>query len=241
MAGLPANNARVLFGGYNISTALKSAMATRERETADAHTFADSDKESVPTLGAGMISAEGYWSGAANEIDVILNDAIGASAKKVGTFFPQGDTLGNRGYAINGDDSSHEYSGDVSGLIEVSAEIRSSVGLEAAVSLHALGQETATGNGTAVDGTAATTAGGAAYLTVTDVAGTSPTLDVLVQDSADGSTGWTTIATFTQVTADFQAQRVAIAGTIRRYTRATWTIGGSGSPSGTFQVAVSRK
>ena len=35
-----------------------------------------------------------------------------------------------------------------------------------------------------------------------DVTGTSPTWDAAIQESTDGSTGWTTIATFPQVTAE---------------------------------------
>ncbi len=69
--------------------------------------------------------------------------------------------------------------------------------------------------------------------------GTTPTLDVKLQDSADGSTGWTDItgAVFTQVT-DAAAALEAIGlkvDEVKEYIRAVVTITGTG-PSFTFSV-----
>ena len=70
--------------------------------------------------------------------------------------------------------------------------------------------------------------------------GTTPTLDVKLQDSADGSTGWADIAgaAFTQVTnAAPSAQAVKFnASAARRHIRAVATVGGT-TPS--FACAVS--
>lgn len=71
-------------------------------------------------------------------------------------------------------------------------------------------------------------------LTVTAKAGTNPTLDVVIQTSVDGST-WRTVAAFTQAT-DVTAERKSFSG-LDRYTRASWTIGGTSSPSFTFSLA----
>jgi hypothetical protein len=93
-------------------------------------------------------------------------------------------------------------------------------------------------NGVAVDTLGYNSA--AVVLEVGAVSGTSPTLDVKVQESADGSTGWTDVpdAVFTQVTAANNSQilRVEGLGTSRkRYLRAVATVGGT-SPS--FNLAV---
>lgn len=73
-----------------------------------------------------------------------------------------------------------------------------------------------------------------AYLKVTAASGTSPTLDVLVEDSPDGGTTWFTAITFTQATTT-SSQVVAIAATrkISKTVRVTATIGGT-TPSFTF-------
>jgi hypothetical protein len=70
-------------------------------------------------------------------------------------------------------------------------------------------------------------------LEVTAVTGTLPTLDLLIQDTVDG-TNWFTIATFTQVTAAAVAvQRVSTAFTDQ--IRTSYTITGT-TPSFTFNV-----
>lgn len=76
-----------------------------------------------------------------------------------------------------------------------------------------------------------------AIVTCGAASGTTPTLDLKVQYSADGSTGWTDItgATFTQLTA---AGREAIRFVSpQRYIRIVATIAGT-TPSFTFGVIV---
>ncbi|NOZ27969.1 MAG: hypothetical protein GXP39_07955 [Chloroflexi bacterium] len=72
----------------------------------------------------------------------------------------------------------------------------------------------------------------AVYLNITAVSGTSPTLDVVVEDSPDGSV-WATLATFSTKTA--VGVDVVRANRLGRYVRARATIGGT-TPSFTFEV-----
>jgi hypothetical protein len=93
-------------------------------------------------------------------------------------------------------------------------------------------------NGSAVDTSGYNSA--AVVLEVGAVSGTNPTLSVKIQESADGSTGWTDVdgAVFTQVTSANNSQilRVEGLGTSRqRYLRAVATLGGT-SPNFTFAV-----
>lgn len=99
---------------------------------------------------------------------------------------------------------------------------------------------TATANGGNVDTLGYNSA--AFSLEVGAVSGTSPTLDVKIQESADGSTGWADVsgAAFTQVTAANNSQilRVDGLGTSRkRYLRAVATIAGT-SPSFTLSCVA---
>ncbi len=72
-----------------------------------------------------------------------------------------------------------------------------------------------------------------AELNVTAVEGTSPTLDVVIEDTLDG-TNWNTIGSFTQKRgADREVLRLAHPFTDRL--RARWMIGGT-TPSFTFAV-----
>lgn len=111
----------------------------------------------------------------------------------------------------------------------VTAGLRTSRGR--AVTLAASAARTATADGTAVE--IADKGAVRLLLDVTAASGTTPTLDVTVETSYDGSTGWTSLGTFTQKTAA-GTQRKNFSGA-DRFVRATWAIGGT-TPSFTFSV-----
>jgi hypothetical protein len=71
-------------------------------------------------------------------------------------------------------------------------------------------------------------------LDVTAFAGTSPTLDVVVEDTIDG-TNWNAVATFAQKTAAGR-EVVNFSGLFSDKLRVRWTIGGSLGQSFTFSV-----
>lgn len=77
------------------------------------------------------------------------------------------------------------------------------------------------------------------YRKVTAFSGTTPTLDVVVEDSLDAGATWRTIATFPQkVNSTFAAtdfQQVLPAALFADTLRVRWTIGGT-TPSFTFNV-----
>ncbi len=73
------------------------------------------------------------------------------------------------------------------------------------------------------------------------VSGTSPTLAGKIQESADGSTGWSDVAgaTFTTVTASSNYQAISFDRT-KRYQRYVGTVGGT-SPSFAVAVVISQQ
>ena len=74
-----------------------------------------------------------------------------------------------------------------------------------------------------------------AWLNVTAASGTSPTLDVKLETSSDG-TNWYTVAAFAQKTG-ISSERKGFAP-LDDYARWTWTVGGT-TPNFTFAIAVS--
>lgn len=98
------------------------------------------------------------------------------------------------------------------------------------VTLFSSAARTETANGSAVEvGDVATVR---LLLDVTAVSGT-PTLDVTVETSFDGSTSWRSLGAFAQKTA-VSSERKSFGG-CDRFVRAVATIGG-GTPSLTFSV-----
>jgi hypothetical protein len=85
------------------------------------------------------------------------------------------------------------------------------------------------GNGTAVDGGAATANGGVAQIHVTAFSGLTNNI-VTIEHSVDGVGSWATIATFATYTG-LTSERVVIAPatTIRRYLRVVDNVTGTGS------------
>lgn len=98
------------------------------------------------------------------------------------------------------------------------------------LTLLASATKTATGQTDAIDASGVDEL--SVFLNVTDVSGTSPTLDVVIQDSPDGTT-WYDKESFTQATAaTSEAKRLTNFG---KFVRVKYTIGGT-TPSFTFEV-----
>lgn len=74
-------------------------------------------------------------------------------------------------------------------------------------------------------------------LDVTAVSGTSPTLDVLIEEFEPASGTYTTIDTFPQQTGVATVRRV-ITGPHGPFIRASWTLGGTGSPTVTCTIGM---
>lgn len=74
-----------------------------------------------------------------------------------------------------------------------------------------------------------------AQLRVTAASGTTPTLNVVVEDSVDGGATWNTIATFAQKTAAGPQEVQNVTAPFGDQLRVSWTIAGT-TPSFTFAV-----
>lgn len=76
-----------------------------------------------------------------------------------------------------------------------------------------------------------------AAVTVTALTGTTPTVNMILEESANGSSGWTTVpgGTAAQLTAAGTAMVMAVA--TKNYVRASVTVGGT-TPSATGSVPV---
>lgn len=223
MAASHGKNAKVFANGYELSGYLKSAGITKTADVAESSALGDSAKTYVAGMKDATFAGEGMFDGAADAVDQVLAAALGTDGSEL-VYLPVGDTLGTFGYGMQSTQTSYSATSPVDDVVSISVEAQSSTGGERLITHHALAARANTANGTSVDGAAATTAGGVGYLQATVIGGT-PTGTIKLQDSADDST-FADIITFTDVTAARASQRVEIAGTVRRYTRATWAVSG---------------
>lgn len=239
MAFVHGKDTAVLFNATDLSTYLSSLSTARSQELADTTTFGASAKTFISGFGDGTITAEGYWDGTAAAVDAVFAASIAdATGTPILTVSRNGmDAPGDIAELAQVKHTSYEISSGINDVTSVSAEFQATGAIRTGQVLHALEAETATASDSAVNGVAQTTTGAVAHLHVT-AASAADTLDVIIEDSADGSTGWATIGTFTQAT-DETSERITIAGTVKQYTRASWTIAGT-DPSFTFAVAIAR-
>ncbi|MCS6302376.1 MAG: hypothetical protein H8K07_01720 [Nitrospira sp.] len=227
---------RVYINGYDLTGFYRKQGSELTRETAESTVFGLSDKTYLPGVRDASLSLEGIFDGAVDGIEQVLLAALAADPT-IAAICPQGDALGNIALGFSALETKYAIESSIDDIVSLANELQSTGGRDRLLVHHALSTEVATGNGTSLDNGAQTTNGGVAYLQVPDITGIT-NLAVTIEDSAD-NVSFATILTFAGVTADRNAQRVAISGTVRRYTRMRQVFTGAGSAQ--FWVGFGRK
>ena len=232
-------NVNVFINEFDFSTYFNDVSATSTVETSEVSAFGSSAKEYIVGLLDGTVSLSGMFDGTATGTDVVFSAVLGSTTKQNVIVAPSGHSNGATAIVLEADDTSYEVSGAVADVVQTSAEFQSSDGVEHGKILSSGAAISATGNGTSVDNTAASTNGGVGFVSV-------PTntrngnITVKVQQSADNST-FTDLITFTVVTSTQKTfQRVEVTGTVARYLRVNYTVAGS-TGSATPVVAFARR
>jgi hypothetical protein len=220
--------------GYGQYVTLESSV-----DIHDATVFGVSYKVKATGLKHATLAGDLLWDGATGASHDALADAFGQTTPVIHSFFPQGYAVGS--FAALLYTSANRF--DVKVVIEDINKCSfgcdaSEDGFDVGVGHHALGAETATANGTAVDNAASTANGGVGVLHVTAISG-GITITAKIQHSSNNST-WADLITFSGVTAVGAQRTEVVAGTtVNRYTRTIWTISGTGSA--TFVSAFARR
>lgn len=220
------SNADVIGNGYLLSPYFSSATRSGQRDSAEATTFKNLDgtqrttKAYIPGLKDTTMNFEGVYDGAVDAVDDVLWAAMGAGTG-IFTYSPRGhQTFLNEAYTLDVVETSYEINTDVGDVAQISAEF--SMGdtgiIDRGYVFHPMATEGALGNTASRDNTVVTTTGAA--LTVHALSST--TLTVFLQDSADNST-FADLTGSLLFTTGRGSKRLAIPGTIRRYTRVRWT------------------
>lgn len=252
MAFVFGTGTRVWMDGRQAACVINEISQEVELDEAEVTTLCSTLKDYIPGLAEVTIELEGYFDtdtvSPANTMEALFHSKISSGEVFPVTFAPNGgDTLGDPVYIMNGFVQEYTIENTVDEAAAVEATMRCSSALARGRIIHSDSvARTATGNGGDtppgtgnVDNGAATTDGGVAVLQVSAASGTTPTLDVKLQHSSDGTT-WADLATFTQqTTVNGEYVTVASGTTVNRYLRALWTIGGT-TPSFNFNLAFKR-
>ena len=240
MAFSHGSKAALYIAGSDVSSAFTSATVTRSRDTAETSGLGSTAKSYISGLDDATVSAEGLYEAGSTLADDVLATIFGSASKSAFILAVNGGAaVGDPALAGKIDTSSYEISSPVDGVTATTLDFQTSDGVPSGKILKPKSAVTATANGTAVDNSASTANGIVAVLQVFAISGTTPSITVSIEHSADNST-YALLGTFTAVTSGTSAQVITTAGTVNRYVRAVFTVSGT-TPSATIAVAAGRK
>lgn len=236
--------AQFLVKGFNATGYLSDVSKSGEIETAETTTLGNTDKTYIAGLADSSFSASGNLDYNLSDDTLSFNywceSLVGLTVPL--TYIPQSGVQGDTCFISNGVLTSNNVKTGIGDKASVDLEFQNTgvngKGLRRAVNHKVLQAETTSSNTTSIDNAASSANGGQAVLSVSAAAGTSPTLVVKVQHSVDNSV-WVDLITFTTATGR-TGEYKAVTGTVNRYTRVIWTIGGTGGPSFTFHTGWKR-
>jgi hypothetical protein len=241
MAAISSHYSRVLLGPLSLSASLRSAGFNYASDAHDVTSLADVAKVFIPTLVTSTWSFDGPLDvdPTANLPYDILTDNWREGELAI-TWAPAGLTVGSMVVVASAIQTQFAVDSVNSGGTDWSASGQTNGATDAGLSIDdGATAITADGNGTARDHGAATANGGIAQIHVTAFSGFTSNA-VTIEHSVDGSTSWTTLATFATYTG-LTSERVVVAAgtTVRRYLRVVDNVTGTGSTN--RQVSFARR
>ena len=225
----------IYYDGYIFSSNINSVSYNAGARMLDAGTFGSDTEINVAGPFTVSSSMSGLWD--ADSVtynpDLKLFGDVGTDDKLV-SFFPETTTAGSRGFSFLTSRAAFNLSGAWGDLFKFDVEGASRSRL---LQLEVISNSTET----ATDASAYETVGAVAanqkvyaVMHVTTVTGTDPTLDVTIESTGDNNR-----FTFAQAVAVGAQYLVPVAGAIADTTwRASWTIGGTDTPTFTFLVGI---
>lgn len=238
MAKLAGDHVQVLVDGYELTGDSNNIGISDQRNMLDVTAFGDAVHNFVPGKRQVNMDHSGYMNAASASSHPVLKgiDIDGIVSVLVGDNTDPAE--GDIAYSLSVLQGKYSPQPAVGAFIPFSAMFANKGKLGGwGVALAVPVTFTNTANGGAVDNGGATSNGGAAFLHILQAAA-SDTYSIVVEGSTTGSFGGeeTTVATFTLDASALGSERIAINGTIPRYTR--WKATRTGSAGDTVEIAV---
>ena len=172
------------------------------------------------------------------------HEALEATDPQALMYAPEGNAIGDRAVAFSGVRTVYNVLPSRGVYHKANATYKADAGPAYGQTKIAapLATKTADGEVAAHNWDAASTDGGEVHLGVSALTlGAATNIVVTVQHSTN-NVDWVTLATFTAVTTAPKAERKAVTGTIRQYTKVSWVFTGGvgGGTTATFGVTIGR-
>lgn len=235
------SRATIYVNGLNVSKFLNEYEYETESEELEFTPFESTEAEVVAGSRTTTLTMTGAWNGDDDSLDAELDEEFETESQFVNTICPAGVvSAGKAVYLSPGSLINNNLSAASDEIAELEAEFN--VKRARGKILRGPTAVTATGTGTALTQTAATTGGLVAHLHVLSLAGAGASVTVVVEHSVDGTT-WAPLLSFDAVTATNGPAGLRLetlpSATVNAQLRARWTVAGT-TPSISMVVAAAR-
>lgn len=241
MAFRHGTKAKIYWHTLDFSDYVDEVDPQLEREMAEYAVLSSTWKGNLAGLRSFTMSLSGLYDSVADHSEGQAWALFDGDTARVFAYLPDQDVIGRYAYCGKALDNSEQITTG-NDVIKMPVAAVGTNRIYRAEILHPLGAETSTSSEASHDDTAASNYGCEAFLICTALTATD-SLDVILEHS-DNDVDFTTLASFTQLTAvgSEQVSVAAGAGSVKRYVRVSWTVTDvSGTPSMTFFVAWHRK
>jgi len=224
-----ASFAVLLVDGYNVLSAkVKGFSHEIALELEPSEGLGDAWRETTPT---GMRTATLEQTGAFFDTTAAaIHDAMKTApiTERQVAWATNGNTLGAIFTAVKGAfTASYSVLSQLAKLTKANVKYAVSGQIDEGVILQTHAQQTIDWTNASVDNAASSANGGVGYLQLSQLAGLTGFVGV-IEDSTNDSV-WTTLITFANITASPAAQRIEVAGTVKRYLRFRGDVTGTGT------------
>lgn len=230
-------NAEIYVSGWDMTTTLTAYSVKDSVGSIDTTAFGPtSDETSMPdSIRKGEVTLDGFYvqTPITAPMDATLRAANGTTVPAL--IYPLGSTAGNPGVITPAETLDYTVKQDVGDAVRTSVKSKSNAAQRVGQSLHANAPRTSPYTGANYDSAAAGELAAGTWVAEIQATVVTADLTVLVETSADGSTAWVTLTTFTVITlAALRGSEIKTgSGAIHRYRRIRATVG-----AGTFTVAL---
>ena len=222
MPFVSATKSRVFAGTLSASCYARGFSLSSSVDMLDVSTLCDDAKAYIPGQESSTASFE-----LIHDAAQAAHAATWATAGDIPvTYLPGGAAVGDAAFLIDSIRTDYSTTSSVTGTVDASITTTTTGDTGYGVCIAASAAITVDTTGSAVDNGASSANGAVAHLHVTAFSGLTSNA-IRIEHSTNNST-WTTLASFTSVTAA-TSQRLDIAGTINRYTRVVDDVTGTGS------------
>lgn len=236
---LAGDHAQLLVGGYDLTGDSNRITISDVRQMHDVTAFGDAVHKTIAGQQLAVITHTGYFNPIAARTHPVLKSGTVQGVVSIILGQNAAPIVGDLAYSMDSVQSRYGAMPETSRYVPFMTGFANRGDLGGwGVALTPPTSFTNTATGSAVDNGAASSNSGAAFLHVLQAAA-SDTYTIIVQGATNSgfSVGLTTLATFTLNASTLGSERIAIAGTVPRYTRFKTTR--TGSAGNTVKIAIS--